>query len=267
MKVGQQQKNWKALIEEARMMERPTDLALAKRFQDIIDLISHSQTWYENLPDDPDTSQGVSLKEARKSEKLLDSISTEGDVILDLVFHHVTKRKESSQERGLKLFREFEVRVIPAMVRLVFTTFDAYHTDPERFAPIYNHLHRALSLVLRFCNRMRSLTREQYVRCFTRSKNLLLPLRALIEASESDSLKKAKPEPESETDSESDSSGGVISIASDDDVASAPVSTFRQFSDVEGRALLDGLQQYQGMPSCSTLYKLDSPDGLFSPRP
>ncbi|KAL3450031.1 hypothetical protein BJX65DRAFT_271238 [Aspergillus insuetus] len=220
MKVGQQHENWKALIKEARLMERPNDLALTKRFQDIIDLISHSQTW----------------------------ISTEGDAILDLVFHRVTKRKESSQERGLKLFREFEVRVIPAMVRLVFATFDAYHTDPERFAPIYNHLHRALSLVLRFCNRMRSLTREQYVRCFTRSKNLLLPLRTLIEASESDSLKKSKPEPEpeTETDSESDSSDGVISIASDDDVASAPVPTFRQFSDVEGRALLDGLQQYQG---------------------
>ncbi|KAL2785216.1 hypothetical protein BJX66DRAFT_315235 [Aspergillus keveii] len=246
MKVGKQQENWKALIKEARLMERPTDPALAKRFQDIIDLISHSQTWYENLPDDPETSRGVSLKEARKSEKLLDSISTEGDAILDLVFHRVTKRKESSHERGLKLFREFEVRVIPAMVRLVFATFDAYHTDPERFAPTYNHLHRALSLVLRFCNRMRSLTREQYVRCFTRSKNLLLPLRTLIEASESDSLKKAKPEPEPETDSESDSSDGVIFIASDDDVASAPVSTFRQFSDVEGRALLDGLQQYQG---------------------
>ncbi|CEN61938.1 hypothetical protein ASPCAL08583 [Aspergillus calidoustus] len=246
MEIGQQQENWKALIKEARLMERPTNPTLAKRFQDILDLISHSQKWYESLPDDPDTSQGLSLKEAGKSEKLLDSISTEGDAILDRVFYRVTKRNESSQERGLKLFREFEVRVIPAMVRLLFAIFDAYHTDPERFALVYNHLHRALSLVLRFCNRMRSLTREQYVRCTTRSKNLLQPLRSLIEASEFDSLKKAEPEPEPETESESSSSDSVISIASDDDVASAPASTIRQFSDAEGRALLDGLQQFQG---------------------
>ncbi|KAJ0419456.1 hypothetical protein BJY00DRAFT_164371 [Aspergillus carlsbadensis] len=248
MKFGQQQENWKALIKETRLMERRTDPALAKRFQDIIDLISHSQKWYENLPDDPDTSQGLSLKEARKSEKLLDSISTEGDAILDVVFYRVTKRNESSQERGLKLFREFEVRVIPAMVRLVFATFDAYHTDPERFAPTYNHLYRALSLALRFCNRTWSLTKEQYVRCITRSKNLLLPLQNLIEASESNALKKPEPEPEPDSDSDSDSSDpdGVIFIGSDDDVASAPVSAFRQFSDAEGRALLDGLQRYHG---------------------
>ncbi|KAL2814488.1 hypothetical protein BJX63DRAFT_199942 [Aspergillus granulosus] len=240
LKFGQQEENWKALINAVRLMERHTDQAFAVHFQDILDLISHSQKWYENLPVDLGTSRSLTLKESRKSEKLLDSISGEGDEILDAVFYLVTKRKESSQERGLKLFQEFEARVIPALVHLIFAAFDAYHTDPQRFAPIYEHLHHALSLTLRFCNRMRSLTKEKYVQCITRSTNLLSPLQNIIEASESNALKKAEPESDSPSDQD-----GETSIPSDDDETFNPVLTHRPFSDAEGRALLDGLQQYQ----------------------
>ncbi|KAL2854433.1 hypothetical protein BJY01DRAFT_30402 [Aspergillus pseudoustus] len=245
MEYGQQRDNWKTLIKEIRLLERQTDPALEKRFQDILDLISHSQKWYESLPHDPENFRGLSLEEARKSDKLLDSIRTEGDELLDVVFYRVTKRKESSRERGLKLFQEFEARVIPAVVQLVFSVFDAYHTDPERFAPTYGHLHRALRLALWFCNRIRSLAKEQYVRCVTRSKNLLLPLRNLIEASESNTLKKPEPELEHEVESESDEDG-VIYIPSDDDDVLPLTSSYRPFSDAEGRALLDGLQLHQG---------------------
>ncbi|KAL3460292.1 hypothetical protein BJX64DRAFT_263579 [Aspergillus heterothallicus] len=246
MAFGGQQDNWKALIREVRLMECQPDRALMRCFQDILGLIAHFQKWYEDLPNDPETHHGLPLKEARRSEKLLDSIQIEGDYLLDTVYYRVTKRKQSSQERGQKTFQEFEARVIPAVVQLVFAAFDAYHTDPIRFAPIYQHLHRGLSLVLRFCNRMRSLAKEQYVRCITRSKNLLLPLQSLIDASESNALNKLNPqleaEPESESDSSSDSNS-MVSIPSDD--ISPPASSHRPFSDVEGCALLDGLQQHQ----------------------
>ncbi|KAL2870940.1 uncharacterized protein BJX67DRAFT_211177 [Aspergillus lucknowensis] len=238
MNFGEQQSNWKHLIKDGRKMGRRTHPTIPKHFQDIVGLITHLQQWYENLHNHSGISRDLYSEEARKNEKLLDSISREGNLLLDEVYYKAVQRKETSRDKARRLFQEFEASVLPAMIRLVFTAFDAYHIEPKLFPDTYNHLHRILSLLLRFCNRMRSLIQEQYVRCATRSKDLLAPLERLIEASESDALRNVA--------SDLGDRESAASVPSDDDEDLALRTTQKPFTDAEGLALLDGLQQHHG---------------------
>ncbi|KAL2827195.1 hypothetical protein BDW59DRAFT_58527 [Aspergillus cavernicola] len=245
MEVGQQQENWKTLIDEAYAMKQKANSTVEGHLQDIIDVILHLQQSYEDLCQGSGFSQSFSSKDARNCERVLDNISREGDQILDHIYHLVVHSKGSRKKKGLGIFKQFEARVIPATIQLIFAIFDAYHTNSDRFSDAYYHLHRALTLLLWFCDRVRSLRVERYVECSTRSQNLRYPLQKLIEASKSDNLRRAEPD-------SSDQSGEVIELDDDDDGDSdddddfPPSSTQRQWADAEGHALINGLKQYQG---------------------
>jgi hypothetical protein len=234
MELGQQQRNWKALILEAHKMGKRLNPASTGRFKDVIDLIEYLHQWYESIHQHPRPAQSLWSKDSRKHE-ILGCILDEGNLILDHVYDTIIKR--GNRERGHRLFEKFEACVIPKIIELIFTIFDAYHSRPKRSPSIYHHLHRAITLLRDLCERMTILTKEGYVQTSTRTENLLRPLQKLIKASESGLLQ----------NDETDSLGQDVDVIESTDEDTPTVLSGRPWTDTEGIALMDGLIKHQGM--------------------
>lgn len=235
MELGQQQRNWKALILEAHKMGKRLKPASTERFKDMIDLIEYLHQWYESIHQHPRPAQSLWSKDSRKHEEILGCILSEGNLILDHVYDTIINR--GNRERGRRLFEKFEACVIPKIIELVFAIFDAYHSHPRRSPSIYHHLHRAITLLRDLCERMTILTKEGYVQTSTRTENLLRPLQKLIKASESGLLQNG----------ETDSLDQDVDVIESTDEDTPTVLSRRPWTDTEGIALMDGLIKHQGM--------------------
>ncbi|KAL3474577.1 hypothetical protein BJX99DRAFT_231256 [Aspergillus californicus] len=243
MEFGEQQQNWKTLIKEAHAMQGNIDPTMEKHFEDIKAFVLRSQRCYQDIYDRSEASQGLSSKEASRCKRLLKIISREADQILDDVYRHSVQPKRSHMKKGRDLFMQFEARVIPALIQMIFSIFDAYHTNPN-ISELYKHLEQAMACLSWFCDRMRSLRKENYVKCTTRSLKLRGPLQGLIAAWESGQL--------IHTDSNSSNTDGEViqpdenSEDDDDDDNLLPSSTKKPFTKAEAVALISGLQRHQG---------------------
>jgi hypothetical protein len=235
MELGQQQRNWKALILEARRMGKRLDPTSTERFKDMIDLIEYLHQWYESIRQHARPAQSLWSKDSRKHEEILGCILSEGNLLLDHVYDTIIKR--GNRERGRRLFERFEACVIPKIIELVFAIFDAYHSHPKRLPNIYHHLHRAITLLRDLCERMTILAKEGYVQTSTRTENLLRPLQKLIKASESGLLQNG----------ETDSLDQDVDVIESTDEDTPTVLSRRTWTDTEGIALMDGLIKHQGM--------------------
>ncbi|KAI9376202.1 hypothetical protein BJX61DRAFT_444759 [Aspergillus egyptiacus] len=239
MKYGRQQENWQILMEEAREMKaeetRPT---VHEDLRDILDLVSHLQQWFIIITRRSGVSRKMLSNDVRSYHRSLDSVLREGDRILDDVYYGSVDRREPRQTQARRIFRRFESSVIPAIIELIFVLFDAYYTNPDSCPEAYDFQHKALTVLLSICSRMRSLVKEKYVKCSTHSTYLIRPLEKLIEASSSGALR----EPESEL-SDQDTEAADMS---EEDEDRPRWSTQRPWTDEEGLALLDGLQRHQG---------------------
>ncbi|KAL4774416.1 hypothetical protein BDW60DRAFT_182868 [Aspergillus nidulans var. acristatus] len=249
MELGQQQRNWKALILEARRMGKRLDPTSTERFKDMIDLIEYLHQWYESIHQHARPAQSLWSKDSRKHEEILGCILSEGNLVLDHVYDTIIKR--GNRERGRRLFERFEACVIPKIIELVFAIFDAYHSHPKRLPNIYHHLHRAITLLRDLCERMAILAKEGYVQTSTRTENLLRPLQKLIKASESGLLQNG----------ETDSLDQDVDVIESTDEDTPTVLSRRTWTDTEGIALMDGLIKHQG-PGRYALIMRDFADRL-----
>ncbi len=236
MEFGQQEQNWNVLIKEARRMKQKANSLTKYGLKDTIEFVDDLQCWYEDLYQNSDRPQRLSPKDSHDHKEHLDQISHEGDAILDEVYNLVIKRQK---KQSSKLFEAFEARVIPAIIKLVFTIFDAYHSSPRSLSSIYDHLYSALNKLARLCKRMTSLVKERYVESSTCTQKLREPLQRLIKASETDMLRSTRLDA---GDSSGESSG------SDGVNGNGPMVTIQKpWADSEGLALIDGLMRHKGM--------------------
>ncbi|KAL4765886.1 uncharacterized protein BDW70DRAFT_126866 [Aspergillus foveolatus] len=249
MELGKQQRNWKVLILEAHKMGKRLNPTSTERFKDIIDLIEYLHQWYESIHQHPRPAQSLWSKDSCKHEEILGCILSEGNLLLDHVYDTIIKR--GNRERGRRLFERIEACVIPKIIELVFTIFDAYHSHPKRLPNIYHHLHRAITLLRDLCERMTILTKEGYVQTSTRTENLLRPLQKLIKASESGLLQNG----------ETDSLDQDVDVIESTDEDTPTVLSRRPWTDTEGIALMDGLIKHQG-PGRYALIMRDFADRL-----
>ncbi|KAL4929856.1 uncharacterized protein BDV17DRAFT_51005 [Aspergillus undulatus] len=230
LKIGGQQHNWKILIDEARKINklarsRAEDSSMEEDSNEMAEMIGHLQRQYENFYRGLGRSLDASAKDARECANSLDRIKYVGHQILDDVYKLVAERGD--EEQGRELFEGLEARVVPALIQLVFTVFDRYHSSTGRVPSSYNHLCRTLALLSEICDRMVSLVKERYVRTTTRCTNLRPPLQKLIQASRDGSLKHLTPAATDQME--------VIESDEED-----------PWTNVESIALLDGLKRHFG---------------------
>lgn len=233
MKLGQQEHNWKALVDERRKMKQKAKSVTRCGFlKYTIEFVDDLQCWYEDLYQNSERPQRLSPRDSHKHKRHLDRILCEGDSALDEVYNLVMEHEE---KQGRKLFQDFEARVIPAIIKLVLTIFDAYHSSPRSLSSIYDHLHSALNKLAHLCNRMTSLAKERYVESSPCTQKLREPLQKLIEASETRSLESTQLDASDSSESDGvDDNGPIVTIQ-------------KPWTDAEGLALLDGLMRHSGM--------------------
>lgn len=235
MKLGGQRVNWLILTRTARELKQLVDPALAESFVDIWTTIRVLSQFYgekDNRPSD------VML---RQCDNLFGSIRCEGERLLDRAYHLATRADGARDEvYACDLVDEFEARVIPEMVKLVFACFKIYYTDADMFPGIHDHFRRVLVLLRQLCDRTTSMKIQRIVHGTVRCKELGRALNAIIKALDSQKLQKRKPARSySPIIDRSGQNGSRGSIVIEDD-------TGREWSQDEGLALIDGLRAYQG---------------------
>lgn len=246
MRLGGQRVNWLILTRTARELKQLVDAALAESFVDIWSTIRVLSQLYGERDNRP------SEMTLRQCDNLFGSIRCEGDRLLDQAYHLAT-RPDGARDKvfACDLVDEFEARVIPEMVKLVFSCFNAYYTDVDMFPGIHDHFRRVLVLLRQLCDRTTSMKMQRIVHGTVRCKELGRALNTIIKALDSQDLRIRKPG--RSYSSISDKSGqnrSRGSIAIEDDSG-------REWSQDEGLALIDGLRAYQGMfPLCHMAYKV-----------
>ncbi|KAL4959016.1 uncharacterized protein BDV14DRAFT_185501 [Aspergillus stella-maris] len=234
MKIGNQEHNWRTLIDEARKIENlansrsQDDSSMEEYLGDMLQLIERLQQRHESLQEGSDLSSNEQGEYAQQSAKVLDKIKFVGDQILDDVYVIVEEREDEEESR--ELFDAFEARIIPDLIRLTFAFFDQYHSNPRRYPKAYNLLFRTLNILYGLSDRMLALVKEKYVRTVTRCKSLLLPLQGLKTACKDGLLKNPRSK-----QSGRDSGAGPVE-------RQQPAT----WTDAEGEALLAGLQRHTG---------------------
>lgn len=245
MRLGGQRVNWLILTRTARKLKQLVDPALAESFVDIwttIRVLSRLYGERDNRPSD------MTL---RQCDNLFGSIRCEGERLLDQAYHLATRPDGARAEvYACDLVDEFEARVIPEMVKLVFACFNAYYTDADIFPGIHEHFRRVLVLLRQLCDRTTSMKMQRIVHGTVRCKELGRALNAIIKALDSRDLRRRKSARPYSPISDKSGQGGLRgSIVIEDD-------TSREWSQDEGLALIDGLRTYQSTLSlCHMAHK------------
>lgn len=245
MRLGGQRVNWLILTRTARKLKQLVDPALAESFVDIwttIKVLSRLYGERDNRPSD------MTL---RQCDNLFGSIRCEGERLLDQAYHLATRPDGARDEvYACDLVDEFEARVIPEMIKLVFACFNAYYTDADMFPGIHEHFRRVLVLLRQLCDRTTSMKMQRIVHGTVRCKELGRALNAIIKALDSRDLRRRKSARSYSSISDRSGQGGSRgSIVIEDD-------TGREWSQDEGLALIDGLRAYQGTLSlCHMAHK------------
>lgn len=237
MNLGDQRGNWLVLTRSAKQLHGLADPSLAPYFEDICAAIRELRELYEEIVD-----SAPSLADLSQCDNLFECIPCEGDGLLDKAYYMATQSDSSdAKDRAIDLVDEFEARVIPGMVRLIFACFKVYYTNPMLFPGVQHHFGRVLVLLLYFSNRINGMKTQQIVRGRIHSKGLGRALAALNKALESRQLRRRDP-------GRREASRDHTLLAND---------AGREWSRDEGLALIDGLRAYQGRSSCmSTILNL-----------
>lgn len=244
MSLGQQRNNWLVVNSKAKELKRMADPSLAKYFVYVCTAIRELRGIYLDMVDTP-----PSHADLVQCDNLLASIPREGDGLLDQAYHMATQDSNFSdeEEHARDLVDEFEARVLPDMVKLLFACFQVYYTNPMMFPGLHGHFRRVLILLRRFCDRTTSMKMQRIVRGVVRTKGLDRALHALLKGLDSRAL---RPKRASARIAEAGNQREDTEIANGHE---------REWSQDEGLALIDGLQAYQG--KC---WKRDDP---FNPVP
>ncbi|PTU20692.1 hypothetical protein P175DRAFT_0532036 [Aspergillus ochraceoroseus IBT 24754] len=230
LQLGQQRPHWDILDHEARTLGQDTSSSISDELQDIDSLISHLRQLYIRLCYRLYASLRPSTEETRECGRLLECIFREGDGYLDMVYYTAIREKGTAQRTSPKLTGEFEARVLPHMVKLIHACFAASYIDSKHFPQAYNHLHRAMTILLGFCNRIISLIKVRYVPGASRCDNLCKAVQKLLEACKSDLLRRQHSVPEKR-----------------DPKSHPPLyAGSTEWTDNEAHALLTGLQRHRG---------------------
>jgi len=245
MRLGGQQVNWLILTRTAKELKQLVDPSLAESFVDMLTTIRVLSRLYGERDHQPSE---MTLKQCNN---LFGSIRCEGERLLDQAYHLATTSNGTHDEvYACDLVDEFEARVFPEMVKLVFACFKVYYTDMDMFPGIHDHFRRALVLLRQLCDRTTSMKMQRIVHGTVRCKEPGRALKAIIKALDSCELRRRKSERFNSSISDrsgQDESCGSLVIQDDAD---------REWSQDEGLALIDGLRTYQGMLSlCHMAHK------------
>jgi len=236
MRLGGQQVNWLILTRTAKELKQLVDPALAESFVNIWTTIRVLSRLYGERDYRPSDMM------LRQCDNLFGSIRCEGERLLDQAYHLATTSNGTRDEvYACDLVDEFEARVFPEMVKLVFACFKVYYTDADMFPGIHDHFRRVLVLLRQLCDRTTSMKMQRIVHGTVRCKESGRALNAIIKALDSRGLRRRKSErPYSSISDRSGQDGSRGSIVIEDDAG-------REWSQEEGLALIDGLRTYQGM--------------------
>ncbi|OJJ45370.1 hypothetical protein ASPZODRAFT_134016 [Penicilliopsis zonata CBS 506.65] len=257
-KLGGQEENWAALMTKARQLKagKPSSLHVFSASDMLIRVLSDV---YETLAvqRSQDENGDCSSHLRRESKNLVQTLSDETYGILAKVLELATEGgSPGGAVNATNLLTEFEQYTLPRIVRLSKTCFKAHylsHTSgaegslARKAAP---HLLRVLDLLAGLLTRTYNLCAEGFVPQCALSAAMRLPLRRLIAAVRSGKLGGDRREAIS-------SRRGMRKRSSLDDGLNASILESRHdslvitgiqkvWTDEEGRALLDGLKQYQG---------------------
>ncbi|KAI9925165.1 hypothetical protein ASPWEDRAFT_72772 [Aspergillus wentii DTO 134E9] len=237
--LSPQKRNLALIISTADSIGQGASSSAKKKFKDIIILIQQVCDIFKdisnNLLDDDRHSHSLSA-----CDSLLEVISSEGEKILNNVYRQTTRLdKPSRKHKARELLSGFEACVVPEMVTLITTGFEAYCLDHRACPAVYYHLLCVLESLLYFSKRISSLGHREYTNLKILSRAMSSPLQELIEALKSDELKSQRPESSDGRVLEADVGDESRSIASDDD-------TRKEWTEDETWALILGLDKYQG---------------------
>lgn len=231
MSLGQQRTNWLVVNSKAKELKRMADPSLAKYFVDVCTPIRELRGMYLDMVDTP-----PSHADLVQCDNLLATIPREGNGLLDQAYDMATQDSKFSdeEEHARDLVDEFEARVLPDMVKLLFACFQVYYTNPTMFPGLHGHFRRVLILLRRFCDRTTSMKMQRIVRGLVRTKGLDRALHGLLKGLDSRELRPRR---------EPARIAGAGNQGEDTEFANGHE---REWSQDEGLALIDGLQAYQG---------------------
>lgn len=225
--IGQQEKNWKTLVDKAKKLKGNIDPSRAEFFGDIDKDLSRLREKHKKINKQLKFQQGPLRENLRECEHLREAILEEGTEILDRVYYlsRPERRAESALlKQAHRLVEQFEARVFPTLIKVIILCFEAYYTNRKLFPSAYRHLSEAMKLLLRFCDRIASLRTLKYIKCKEHSQTMRKPLQELIKALEDNFLQRR---------------------VNGTDGASRGAQR-REWTEDEGIALIDGLKQFLG---------------------
>ena len=231
MNLGQQRTNWLVVNSKAKELKRIADPFLAKYFVDICAAIRELREIYADMVDTP-----PSHADLVQCNNLLASFPHEGDGLLDQAYHMATQDSNYSdgEEHARDLVDEFEARVLPDMVKLVFACFKVYYTNPKMFPELPGHFRRVLILLRRFCDRTTSMKMQRIVHGVVRTRGLDRALHGLLKGLDSRALRPKR------------ASARIAGTDNQPEYTEFANGHERKWSQDEGLALIDGLQAHQG---------------------
>ena len=243
--LGQQKENWDAFMKHSNALQRKADPSMVERFSGPNNLIIKLHQTYVKMRKELARGSTISFQEVAGCENLLRGISNEGFSILDEVWSLSNKGRE---ELARILLKGFETHVLPAMAGLVISCFLAYYVGEARFPRSYAQLHGAMALLQLFCNRISNQVKTGVVQSKMLNRKLNIALKKLIKALESGAMNLGV-----EIPSRIRRRSGPFSYEDDfiEDHPSdvdGPVAE-KEWSDEEGKTLVQALQLYKGTPS------------------
>ncbi|PYI05420.1 hypothetical protein BO78DRAFT_430566 [Aspergillus sclerotiicarbonarius CBS 121057] len=224
-KLDNQVLNWKRLTQTARALESRARPGQAADFAGIRHEISCLIQVYTDIIDNLRDGTGPSNHDVPACAVSLKKITMQGRGHLEDVYNLST---EGNQDRGRDLVEGFEGHVVPLLVQLILVCFQAYHARSRLFPEAYDHLHRALEVLLGRCDQIHGLIKGGYVHCCAVSLGARLPLKHLVKSLEGQRLKIAESNRRERTERPMIREGR------------------REWTDEEGHALVEGLQRFQG---------------------
>lgn len=235
MKLGAQRANWLILTRTAGELKQLADPSLAELFADIWTTIRLLSRHYAVMADHR-PSNAVLVQ----CDNLFRNIQCEGERLLDQAYHLATRRDRTRDDQVYagEQVDEFEARVIPEMLKLVFACFNVYYTDAEMFPEAHGHFRRVLVLLRQFCDRTTSMKMRQIVHGSVQCKAFGRALSAIIKALDTRALQRRKPKASPTRDRPRVDASRGSTVVED--------NTVQEWSQDEGLALIDGLRTYQG---------------------
>lgn len=237
--LGGQKDNWDNLMKHSNILKKRADPSLSERFNTACTLISRLHDTYKDMRGNLTEGFEISRRSFKGCVNLQSAISTETSSILDKIWWH---SKQGQEDRAHDLLFGLQTTVMPAMVHLILCCFLSYYVGDGRFPK--SHLYKTMTLLSSCCERVSNQVKSGEVKSRMLSRKLSLSLRKLLEALDKGLLnlrpavpsrinRNARPfEQHIENDSSSDMEVSLVQ---------------KEWTDDEGKTLVEGLKQYQGM--------------------